>query len=81
MSPAVCTICGAPVRLAAPDADVVCVPCFTDNLAGEGRREVPEAPPTLTLTPRDVQALVRYRIHRQAVLGTGPCRPLVREED
>jgi hypothetical protein len=45
------------------------------------RREhlAPETP--LVLSARDVQALVRYRIHKQAVLGTGACTPVVREEE
>ena len=80
-----CAICGLTLALASacrqahPDH---CHSCYDLSLAASHERQEHLAPETpLVLTPRDVQALVRYRIHRQAVLGTGPCRPLVREDD
>lgn len=81
-----CTICGEslphqyPCHTNHPD---LCHDCWHTSMAGNTLERqdhlAPETP--LTLTPRDVQALVRYRLHRQAVLGTGPCRPLVTEDD
>lgn len=80
-----CSICGTRFAYHAP-CDVshpgVCHPCAELNLrAGFESREhlAPATPPVFSA--REVQALVRYRIHREAVLGTGACAPVVREED
>lgn len=82
----VCSICGDPLphqyhcHTTHPD---LCHDCWDTSMAGatRERREhlAPETP--LVLSARDVQALVRYRIHKQAVLGTGACTPVVREEE
>ena len=84
MSAPVCAICSEALPLSPlclqhhPDH---CHDCATRHLGGFDRREhlAPETP--VVLSARDVQALVRYRIHRKAVLGTGPCTPVVREEE
>lgn len=79
-----CAICGLRLHLSTlclqqhPDH---CHDCASRHLGGFDSREhlAPQTP--LVLSARDVQALVRYRIHREAVLGTGACTPVVREED
>lgn len=82
----VCSICSEPFPAHHPCDQAhpgVCHGCAELNLRGgfDAREHLaPQAP--LTLTPRDVQALVRYRLHKQAVLGTGPVGPhVVTEED
>ena len=64
----VCTVCGDPFPWHYPchsNHEGVCHACHCLNLAGNTleRREhlAPETP--LVLSPRDVQALVRYRRH------------------
>ena len=86
MSPPVCAICSTPLRLPWPCTQrhpEHCHDCHATNLAGgTPERHAHPAPETpLVLSPRDVQALVRYRLHREAVLGTGPLVDLVTEED
>ena len=85
MSPPVCAICSAPLRLTAACRAVHeehCHDCYRLSLAGgTPERHAHPAPETpLVLSPRDVQALVRYRLHREAVLGTGPLAGLVTED-
>lgn len=85
MSPPVCTVCGDELsyhRACDESHPGVCHPCAELNLRGGfDTREHLAPAPALVLSARDVQALVRYRLHREAVLGTGPCTPVVREED
>ena len=85
MSPPVCAICSTPLQLPWPCRRVHeehCHDCHATNLAGgvpeRQAHPAPEAP--LVLSPADVQALVRYHRHRQAVLGTGPLAGLVTED-
>lgn len=58
-----CSICGEAVSGAHPDDDVCCASCYALNLAEAVHLEPPVVRPTLTLTPRDVQALLAYQRH------------------
>lgn len=79
-----CAICGLRLHLTPlcrQDHPDHCHDCASRHLGSFDSREhlAPETP--LVLSPRDVAALVRYRLHRQAVLGTGPLGPHVVRED
>lgn len=78
---ACCCICGERVSFADPDDDVCCGPCFTLNLAQAVHLEAPVVRPTLGRPTRDAQAVRNYQRHVARVEGTGPCVPLVREEE
>ena len=85
MSPAGCGICGAPLQLTAACRAVHeehCHDCYRLSLAGgTPERHAHQRPaPSVVLSSADVQALVRYQQHVQAVTGTGPLVDLVTEE-
>ena len=76
-----CCVCGDLVSGVDPEADVCCLPCYTQNFAGAVHLDPPVVRPTLGHPTREEQAVRNYQRHLQRVEGTGPCTPVVAEED